>query len=278
MTDAPAAEPQAANDPATTGLLDAVRPSFDRLDAIPATLVAIHHATGERVAKYVADNRSSLNPEALEAGRQAIVDAAMKRIAELEQMATAASADIETAIATATQKPPVATQEAILEEMRQTRAWERVKAHLAAANGDAAVIHATVIQLARDAVAAKDGPTIDALRAEMPTYVRTLTRAAENGTAKLVGPMLDAIDELDATWRSPAYGVARKARRELDHGSAALKGAFYHVRDVIEEGRPLYTVPGFRPGTQLGTGSRPISHFGAGEPLDPAVLQPVRGR
>lgn len=112
---------------------------------------------------------------------------------------------------------PETTEEAILQEIREWRAWNRALRLL-----DAGIDTRDVIdELAGDRIASR------ALRAELPAYLKS--RGQENRVAE----MLAAIDEADTALPPALRGRVDAARAEFEGGWSRLKQAIQHTEHEL---------------------------------------------
>jgi hypothetical protein len=134
---------------------------------------------------------------------------------------------------------PKDVNEALLNEMRESRAWARMKGILD--NGDRFSLEEKSLSMAKDALGRKDEDSIQALRTELPHYLEMKLPAGESG-ARWKQMILDKIDSEVAATR-PDMGEALSARAEASKGLTNLETAINYAKYAIKEGQDLIVAP-----------------------------------
>lgn len=180
--------------------------------------------------KRIAGN-ADLNDEA---SRRMLGEAKEKAVAELE--ATEASTrelsqTVTDALDAATAGPALTTEDALLEEIRRQRAWERVRPLIEGQD-----VYQAVEEVATDAASRNDLATIRALREELPSFLKA------TGSQALEEVSLKMLSRIELPLLGPAERRAHEYREEFRLGSAYLQTTFGLVRSAIDQGHTSVTV------------------------------------
>ena len=167
---------------------------------------------------------------------------------ESAKWATAAASDIARRMV---RPAPADSNEALLRETREQRAWARIRPLLDLI--EPAALNGAVAEHAQQALAAGDDDTLFALRADLPAY------AQAKGVAELVPTILSALDD---TWAKakPEISQAVTERRELDKGMKRLHVGFSQAEYAVNQGEMGTVIPSW-------DGKQP-DHIVKAEPVD----------
>lgn len=154
---------------------------------------------------------------------------------EASKWATAAESDVNRRMG---RPAPADTNEALLREMREQRAWARVRPLLDQVEPSA--LNDAVAGHALQALANGDDDTLFALRAELPAY------AQAKGASELLPVILTAIDDTMGKAR-PEILTALTERRELARGMKRLQTIFGHAEFAVSQGELVADVPAWDP-------------------------------
>ena len=149
-----------------------------------------------------------------------------RNLATLTVDARSAHERITAAITEALFPSPANTQDALLREMREQRAWERILRQLDAAGSAVGVID-VASAIVDTAVDAGDELTLAVLRAEAPAYL------ASKDASLIAGTVLDELEEKWATVSSPEARDALASRPRADAAWAAASTWLESTRDGL---------------------------------------------
>lgn len=177
-----------------------------------------------------------LSPEGMAAQRQQATQRAESALQALADEASAAEQRIRQRIAAVTANEPGDVQQALLREMRVSRAWQRYRALLGAGADPLAVVE----RATGDAVA------IQALRDELPAYLEA------RGSVEIIEPVVDALDRLERPLLAPVVRRARDIAAELDAGMAQLRMALAHAgAEISGDWQAATVLPAWTKGATL---------------------------
>ncbi|MFC9087052.1 hypothetical protein [Nocardiopsis dassonvillei] len=166
--------------------------------------------------------------------RAAARDKALARLDHLETEFNV-NADYIRAAANAVHTPPTDPTAALLAEQRQTRAWNRAQTLLNSGR--------TVHQVIRTA---NDADTIEALRAELPTWITAQSPArigvimgSDPDAARDFTPLMRTLDQRLAEITPGLDSNLLKYRLELDRIEPGARVILRGLRNEIEHGRPM---------------------------------------
>ncbi len=129
---------------------------------------------------------------------------------------------------------PSDTNEALLREIREQRAWDRVRPLLDQV--EPLALDLAVREHARTALAMNDDDTLFALRAELPAYAKA------KGVSETAPIILAAFDEEMAQVR-PSISTALQAKRELETGMRRLQVGFTQAEYMVKRGEFSTVIP-----------------------------------
>lgn len=130
------------------------------------------------------------------------------------------------------------SNEALLRETREQRAWARIRPLLDLI--EPVALNGAVVEHALSALAANDDDALFALRAEMPAY------AQAKGVAELVPAILAALDDTWAKAR-PEISTALTERRELEKGMKRLHIGFSQAEYAVNQSEMSTVIPSWDP-------------------------------
>jgi len=195
--------------------LEVLRNTPKRLAAIPVKL--------ERdIAAVQSDTRYS---DAYKAERiKPIREAATQQVETLYQSALAAEQSLRKKITASLNQKPSSDEATIARELGLDRAWRRSERLLASGEADA-------MSLIQEAAERGDLTTLQALREELPSYLRA------KGQTSIVKLSLDLINKLEAPLLPPALRSAREVELELERGMPQLNSAAEFIRWALRGDR-----------------------------------------
>ncbi len=129
---------------------------------------------------------------------------------------------------------PSDTNEALLREIREQRAWDRVRPLLDQV--EPLALDLAVREHTRTALAMNDDDTLFALRAELSAYAKA------KGVSETAPIILAAFDEEMAQVR-PNISTALQAKRELETGMRRLQVGFTQAEHMVNTGEFSTVIP-----------------------------------
>lgn len=131
---------------------------------------------------------------------------------------------------------PADSNEALLREMREQRAWARLKPLLD--QTEPAALHTAVGGYVIRALAEGDDDTIFALRAELPAYTEA------KGVGDIAAAIVTVLDDAVAQSR-PGVSDALRERRELEGGMKRLLTGFTYAEHAVINRELSAMIPGW---------------------------------
>jgi hypothetical protein len=218
------------------------------LRALPLRLVALLQGHGEQRQRIATQQRISTRASADEnvaaQQRQAqelttLNEKTQASIAELRGEATKWKTAAESDISRRLGRPaPADSNEALLREMREQRAWARVRPLLDQVQP--LTLDKAVGEHVMKALANGDDDTLFALRAELPAYVEA------RGASEIMPVILSVLDGKMAEVRPGVSDVLRE-RRELEVGMRRLLTGFAQAEYMVKQGDFSTVIPAWSP-------------------------------
>ncbi len=126
---------------------------------------------------------------------------------------------------------PKDTSEELLREMREGRAWDRIKGYLDTKSRDDLVPEAR--KVVRENLLQGDEDAVEALRRELPVYLKTRGEVPDHAT-------LIITEEYGK--HNPNVAVSQAAKAELEAGMYNLQFAITHTREAVKADKPGVTI------------------------------------
>jgi hypothetical protein len=218
-----------------------VRFPLQRLQGLPQTLADLCAGTRSKVAQVWMDE--SLTPKARADRAEELRNAALKQV---DAALAAAQADLQT-IERSIDKAVEPTQsgdatERLLRETQLGRVWARQKGQLDNLPDAYAVLRAAR-QLLADAASQGDAVAVQALREELPSYLKT-RRMTDPGLA-------DELAQAEMPFLSGAARAARQLEGELQVAWPRILAGFQMARRDLTGQSRLSILPGWREGERI---------------------------
>jgi hypothetical protein len=220
---------------------DSVRFPLERLRSLPQTLADLCAGTRSKVAQVWMDE--SLTPKARADRAEELRNAALKQV---DAALAAAQADLQT-LERAIAKAVAPTQsgdatERLLRETQLGRVWARQKGQLDNLPDAYAVLRAAR-QLLADAASQGDPVAVQALREELPSYLKT---------RGMIDPGLaDELAQAEMPFLSAAGRAARQLEGELQVAWPRILAGFQMARRDLTGQSRLSILPGWREGDRI---------------------------
>jgi hypothetical protein len=223
---------------------DSVRFALERLQGLPQQLADLCSSTRADVSKVWMNE--SLTPKARADRAEELRNAALQKVDAALAAAQADLQTIERAIDKAVQPPQSGdATERLLRETQVSRVWARQKGQLDSMPDAYAVIRAAR-QLLADAAAQGDGVAVQALREELPSYLKT-RRMTDPGLA-------DELAKAEMPFLSAAARAARQLEGELQVAWPRILAGFQMARRDLTGQSRLIVLPGWREGERIQSG------------------------
>lgn len=225
-------------------LADRLRVDLETLRGAPLKLMDLLVALRRQVLQAEANGAGRLTQAGLQEQIDGLRNKALQAIDDLEAQCQAARDRIEAAVAEAERRQDSDVQQAILRELREQRAWARIRPLLDQADQTALLAH--VQNLAQRAGRDGDDVTLSALEAELPAYLEA------RGLGSYAQPAVQAITQAGLPHLPPAARQAIKVGQELAEGWPRLMAAFQMARNEASgRGGTVVALPGWRPTEQV---------------------------
>ncbi len=225
-------------------LADRLRGDLETLHGAPLKLMDLLTGLRQQVLQAEVNGQGRLTPAGLQEQIDGIRNRALQAIDSLEAQCQAARDRIEAALAEAERRREGDVQSEILRELREQRAWARIKPLLDKA--ERTMLLPRVQDLAQRAAQDGDDVTLSALEAELPAYLEV------QGLASSVPQVLATVTQARLPHLPPAARKAISVRQELAEGWPRLMAAFMQARhEASGRGGPTVALPGWSPTEQV---------------------------
>jgi hypothetical protein len=225
-------------------LSDNIRSDLDTLRGAPQRLADLLAQTRQEVIQAEADGTWRLTPAGMEEIVSGIRNRTLQQIDSLEQACQAAREAIERTIADAEKRADADPQTEVLNELREQRAWNRIRPILDRLENNALV--GRIGELARNAAEAGDDATLRALEAEVQAFLEA------KGVASYIAPVVATIRDARLPHLPPAARKAVQVRQELEAGWPRLMAAFMQARqEATGRGGKVLAMPGWNPSERV---------------------------
>ncbi len=219
---------------------NSVRPIVERLRAVPEQAASIAITVRQQVAQISLDDR--LSP----AGKKDAENAARnKGLQQLDQLAQSAQEDVgmlQAMLDKALADKPTDPQAQLLRELQVQRAWQRA-VRLLDVMEDSGAVARRVDEIIREAAAAGDLATLQALEEELPAYLKA--------RYIFLPDVLDRIADAQAPHRPPVTRAALQVLKQAREGWPRVQEAIRMARSNVQGVAGLYALPGWAPTEQL---------------------------
>lgn len=223
---------------------------LDALRAMPAKMKSLFVQYGTdrltigskpRLSQHANNDEIQQAQNAIRSELASLKKKALADVEDLRALVAKEADGVRGVIAVALQRAePKDTQEALLRELREQRAWARNKSLLDQAS--VAETTARVSEMVETALLANDDDTLSALRAELPSYL-----TARQG-AELVPGIDDMMTQKLAQHR-PHLKPALEARKEVEQGIYNLTLNLNYLTHNIEKDEPYVIFSGWEKNT-----------------------------
>jgi hypothetical protein len=225
-------------------LADRLRSDLETLRGMPLKLMDLLTGLRKQVLQAEVNGQGRLTQAGLQEQIDGLRNKALQAIDDLAAQCQAARDRIEAAVAEAERRQDGDVQGEILRELREQRAWARIKPLLD--KTERTMLLPRVQDLAQRAAQDGDDVTLSALEAELPAYLEA------QGQASYTPQALAAITQARLPHLPPAARQAIKVRQELAEGWPRLMAAFQMARNEASgRGGPTVALPGWRSTEQV---------------------------
>lgn len=219
---------------------DKIRNDLELLQNMPLQIGEVIEQLRGKVLQAETNGQGKLTPKGLQEQIDGFRNQALAALDDLEERAKRARENIERALAETMRLKDDDVMAAILREIREERAWARIRPLLE--KTDAAVLLPHIRELARRAAEAGDDIALGALEAEIPAYLEFRGVGSEALAA------LAAIAEARLPHLPPAARRAIQVREELAQSWPRLMGAFMMARgEASGRSGKVIALPGWKP-------------------------------
>jgi hypothetical protein len=199
-----------------------LKSDLDVLRNTPKKLAAIPTKLERDIAAVKSDSRFN---ETYKAERIRLLrEAASQQIESLHQAAQNTEQSLRKKITSSVNQKPASNEATIARELALDRAWRRSERLLDSGEADA-------MSLIQEAAQSSDLTMLQALREELPSYLRA---KGQTSISKLA---VDLITKLETPLLPPAQREAREAEIELERGMPQLNSATHFIRGAVNGDR-----------------------------------------
>lgn len=220
-------------------LADRLRGDLDLLRGAPLKVMDLLVGLHKRVLQAEVNGQGRLTPAGLQEQIDGLRNKALQTIDGLEQQCQVAKERIEQVLGEAERRQVGDVQSAILQELREQRAWARLKPILDNLEPAAALLR--IRDLVQQASSNGDDVVLSVLESELPWYVES------RGAAGAAPQILAAITEARLPHLPPVVRKAISTRKELAEGWPRLAACFEQARRDASGGSLTVVLPGWSP-------------------------------